>query len=54
VFSILIAAIFLGERVNATQIVGIALVLGAIVLAQLPDRSDPAPDSLRPLVEPIE
>jgi drug/metabolite transporter (DMT)-like permease len=50
VFSILIAAIFLSERVNATQIVGITLVLGAIVLAQLPDPTDPA----ALLVEPIE
>jgi len=50
VFSILIAAIFLGERVNATQVVGIVLVLGAIVLAQLPDRAEPA----AMLVEPIE
>jgi DME family drug/metabolite transporter len=50
VFSILIAAIFLSERVNATQVVGIVLVLGAIVLAQLPDRADPA----ALLVEPIE
>jgi drug/metabolite transporter (DMT)-like permease len=50
VFSILIAAIFLSERVNATQIVGVVLVLGAIILAQLPDRADPPPL----LVEPIE
>ena len=42
VFSILIAAIFLSERVNGTQIIGIILVLGAIILAQLPDRADPA------------
>ena len=50
VFSILIAAIALGESVNATQILGITLVLGAIVLAQWPDRADPA----ALLVEPIE
>jgi drug/metabolite transporter (DMT)-like permease len=50
VFSILIAAIFLGERVNGTQVIGIVLVLGAIILAQLPDRADPA----AMLVEPIE
>jgi drug/metabolite transporter, DME family len=50
VFSILIAAIFLSERVNATQIVGIGLVLLAIVLAQLPDRGD----SGVVLVEPLE
>ena len=50
VFSILIAAVALSERVNATQVVGIGLVLAAIVLAQLPDRADP--EGL--LVEPIE
>ncbi len=50
VFSILIAAIALSERVNATQVLGIGLVLVAIVLAQLPDRSDP--EGL--VVEPIE
>jgi DME family drug/metabolite transporter len=50
VFSIVIAAIFLSERVNITQIVGIILVLGAIILAQLPDRADPA----AMLVEPID
>jgi len=50
VFSILIAAIALSERVNATQVVGIGLVLVAIVLAQLSDRADPK----GLLVEPIE
>jgi DME family drug/metabolite transporter len=50
VFSILIAAIALSERVNATQVVGIGLVLVAIVLAQLPDRADPE----GVIVEPIE
>ncbi len=50
VFSILIAAVFLAEKVNATQVVGIVLVLGAIVLAQWPDRADPAVL----MVEPIE
>jgi drug/metabolite transporter, DME family len=50
VFSILIAAGFLGEGVNATQVVGIALVLGAIVLAQWPHPAE----SITPLLEPIE
>ena len=49
VFSILLAALFLGERVNGTQVAGIALVLGAIVLAQWPDRVE-----VGVLVEPIE
>ena len=49
VFSILLAALFLGERVNGTQVAGIALVLGAIVLAQWPDRVEGGV-----LVEPIE
>ncbi len=40
VFSILIAAVALGERVNATQVAGIALVLLAIILAQLPERGE--------------
>ena len=40
VFSILIAAVALGEKVNAMQIAGIALVLLAIVLAQLPERGE--------------
>jgi DME family drug/metabolite transporter len=38
VFSILIAAIVLGEKVSVSQGVGIAFVLGASVLAQLPPR----------------
>jgi drug/metabolite transporter (DMT)-like permease len=50
VFSILIAAIALSERVNATQIIGIGLVLAAIVLAQWPERAG----SESVLVEPIE
>ena len=50
VFSILIAAMFLSESVNTTQIIGIVLVLGAIVLAQLPDPAEPS----ALLVEPIE
>jgi drug/metabolite transporter, DME family len=44
VFSIIIAAIALGEVMRPLQIVGIVFVLAAITVAQLPDR----------LVEPIE
>jgi drug/metabolite transporter (DMT)-like permease len=50
VFSILIAAVALGERVNTTQIAGIALVLFAIVLAQIPEGGER--EAL--VVEPIE
>ena len=49
VFSIVIAAVFLAERVSWIQVIGIVLVLGAIVLAQWPDRAEAAL-----LVEPIE
>ena len=51
VFSIVIAAIALGERLRLLQTFGIVLVLAAIVVVQLPDRK------LREaitLVEPIE
>lgn len=51
VFSIIIAAIFLGELVRPAQAFGIVLVLIAIVVVQMPDRS------LReevPLIEPME
>ena len=44
VFSIVIAALVLGEVMRPPQIVGIVFVLAAITVAQLPDR----------LVEPIE
>ncbi len=44
VFSIVIAALVLGEVMRPLQIVGIVFVLAAITVAQLPDR----------LVEPIE
>jgi drug/metabolite transporter (DMT)-like permease len=44
VFSIVIAALLLGEVMRPLQIVGIVFVLAAITVAQLPDR----------LVEPIE
>lgn len=51
VFSIVITALALGELVKPMQTVGIALVLGAIVLIQLPER---ASRSAELLVEPIE
>jgi drug/metabolite transporter (DMT)-like permease len=38
VFSIVIAALTLGEVMKPLQAVGIALVLVAIVVVQLPDR----------------
>jgi len=44
VFSIVIAAVALGEVMRPLQILGIVLVLAAITVAQLPDR----------LIEPIE
>jgi drug/metabolite transporter (DMT)-like permease len=44
VFSIVIAAIVLGELMRPLQILGIVFVLAAITVAQLPDRP----------VEPIE
>ena len=44
VFSIVIAAIALGEVMRPLQVLGIVFVLAAITVAQLPDR----------LVEPIE
>lgn len=51
VFSIVIAAMALGEVIRPIQGIGIALVLGAILLVQLADRT--APQTV-PLVEPIE
>jgi drug/metabolite transporter (DMT)-like permease len=51
VFSIVIAAIVLGETVRPVQTVGIVLVLAAIVLVQLPDRD--SRESV-PVIEPIE
>ena len=51
VFSIVIAAVVLGELVRPTQTVGIVLVLIAIVLIQLPERAAP---SEKLVVEPIE
>jgi DME family drug/metabolite transporter len=44
VFSIVIAAVVLGELMHPLQVLGIVLVLAAITVAQLPDR----------LIEPIE
>lgn len=49
VFSVLIAAIFLGEVVAPIQVAGIAVVLSATVLVQRPD-----PGSEAIAVEPIE
>jgi drug/metabolite transporter (DMT)-like permease len=50
VFSILIAAFALGEVVRPVQMIGIAVVLAAITLVQMPDRSG-APE---PVIEPME
>jgi drug/metabolite transporter (DMT)-like permease len=51
VFSILIAALVLGELLRPMQTVGIVLVLIAIVLIQWPER---AAHNEEVLVEPIE
>ena len=51
VFSIVIAAIALGEVMRPLQILGIVFVLAAITVAQLPDRRS---SQSIPLVEPIE
>src|SRR5437899_12673645 len=51
VFSIVIAAIVLGEILRPTQVLGIVIVLAAIIVVQLPDRK--SLESL-PAVEPIE
>jgi drug/metabolite transporter (DMT)-like permease len=51
VFSIVIAAIVLGEILRPPQIIGIVIVLAAIIVVQLPDRK--SRESL-PAVEPIE
>ena len=51
VFSIIIAAIALGEIMRPLQVAGIVLVLAAIVVVQLPDRRSAEP---MPIVEPIE
>jgi DME family drug/metabolite transporter len=51
VFSIVIAAIVLGEVMKPLQTLGIVMVLAAIVLVQMPDRKTHQPATL---VEPIE
>jgi DME family drug/metabolite transporter len=51
VFSILIATVALAEGIHAMQGVGIALVLLAIVVVQLPDQATHEPAAI---VEPIE
>ena len=43
VFSIIIAAIALGEIMRPLQVAGIVLVLAAIVVVQLPDGGPPSP-----------
>jgi len=51
VFSIVIAALVLGETVRPMQTLGILFVLAAIVLVQLPERGSREPVQL---IEPIE
>ena len=51
VFSILVAAIALGEILRPVQAIGIVFVLAAILVVQLPDRK--ASDTAT-LIEPIE
>lgn len=51
VFSIVIAAVALGEIMRPLQVVGIIFVLAAIIVVQMPDRQSTEPI---PLVEPIE
>jgi drug/metabolite transporter, DME family len=51
VFSIVIAAVVLGEGLGSLQILGIVFVLAAITIVQLPDRRSP---QAMPPVEPIE
>jgi probable blue pigment (indigoidine) exporter len=51
VFSILLAAVILGELLHPVQTVGILLVLAAIVLIQIPEREARSEDLV---VEPIE
>ncbi|PYX35685.1 MAG: hypothetical protein DMG81_17530 [Acidobacteria bacterium] len=50
VFSIVLAAILLGEVVKPVQGLGVVIVLAAIVIVQLPQRDG----SAVPVVEPIE
>lgn len=51
VFSIVLAALLLGEGVRAIQMVGIVLVLSAIVIVQLPGRGS-LPEAV--VVDPLE
>ena len=51
VFSIVLAAVFLGELLRAMQTVGIVLVLGAVVLIQKPGRVERGKELM---VEPME
>jgi drug/metabolite transporter (DMT)-like permease len=51
VFSILIAALVLGEILRPTQIIGIVIVLAAIVVVQLPDQKS---REAMPVIEPME
>lgn len=53
VFSILLAAVLLGEGVRPIQTLGIVLVLAAIVMVQLPGKIAAAPEDSM-VVEPIE
>jgi drug/metabolite transporter, DME family len=52
VFSIVLAAVLLGEVLRTIQTLGIFLVLAAIVIVQLPGRGDVERDSV--VVDPIE
>jgi drug/metabolite transporter (DMT)-like permease len=52
VFSILLAAVLLGETVRSVQTLGIVLVLSAIVIVQLPGGANENQDSLA--IDPIE
>ena len=48
VFSIVIAAIVLGEVLRPLQTVGILMVLAAILVVQMPDRGSDQPITLEP------
>jgi drug/metabolite transporter, DME family len=52
VFSILLAAVVLGESVGAIQVLGIVLVLSAIVIVQSPGRGLRGEEAV--LIDPIE
>jgi drug/metabolite transporter (DMT)-like permease len=51
VFSIVIAALVLGETVRPMQTLGIVAVLAAIIVVQMPERGSPSEVTA---VEPIE